>query len=515
MRFEWKNYDEFRAKFDARKLAYEPLKKAVTTAAILVQGEARNLAPSDTGQLRRAIQFEFVDQWPILTGRVGGNLRYACLFGPNARIITKDGYKRVGDLRTGDLVLTQTGDNRRVIAITSFPATAKPNLVDIEIKWRHNKTHKLTVTTDHKILALRDGRNKWIQAGDLLTTDRLYSRKKINHRKGTGRTSICKNCWALISGGGNCWKQRSFCSIPCRTEYWANGYNPHLGRKRSDETKHRLRAIVRERYSRHPELHPNRLLAKRGKRTAHELEVETWLRERRLSFETQRPVGPHFVDFFVGSENTIFEADGAYWHRDQSRDIQRDTEILVELPGVKIVHLHFYDPRFSPELDASPLPNVHYVAVNPSPKSYAEPSIFDAKEIVSLRHWRYEPSGSRVASLYDLSVEGIHSFIANGIVVSNSYMESGTGLMNDGGIPGGSGKRHWPPGHALDAWATRHGFESGAQVARIIGRRGGIPPSGARLRRPFLRTALKNQEERIRAVYDAAQREIQQNWDAK
>lgn len=172
MRFEWKNYDEFRAKFDARKLAYEPLKKAVTTAAILVQGEARNLAPSDTGLLRRSIAFEFVDAWPVLTGRVGTSLRHA------------------------------------------------------------------------------------------------------------------------------------------------------------------------------------------------------------------------------------------------------------------------------------------------------------------------------------------------------PFMESGTGLMNDGGIPGGSGKRHWPPGHALDDWAKRHGFESGAQVARIIGRRGGIPPSGARLRRPYLRTALANQEERIRATLEAAQREIQQKWDA-
>ena len=66
-----------------------------------------------------------------------------------------------------------------------------------------------------------------------------------------------------------------------------------------------------------------------------------------------------------------------------------------------------------------------------------------------------------------------------GIVGSNvmyaPYQEYGTGLLYDG--PGkGSGKRHWPPGAALETWARRHGFASGFLVARAIGRRGGLRP---------------------------------------
>lgn len=63
------------------------------------------------------------------------------------------------------------------------------------------------------------------------------------------------------------------------------------------------------------------------------------------------------------------------------------------------------------------------------------------------------------------------------------YMEYGTGTQSDG--PGGRGGVHWPPPGALDVWAQRHGFPSGAVVAKIIGQRGGLEP------RRYLRGALQ------------------------
>jgi hypothetical protein len=63
------------------------------------------------------------------------------------------------------------------------------------------------------------------------------------------------------------------------------------------------------------------------------------------------------------------------------------------------------------------------------------------------------------------------------------YDEYGTGLFAEG--KGGKGGRHWPPGDALSVWAKRHGFESGHQVARIIGMRGGLKP------RRSMRKAIK------------------------
>ena len=68
-------------------------------------------------------------------------------------------------------------------------------------------------------------------------------------------------------------------------------------------------------------------------------------------------------------------------------------------------------------------------------------------------------------------------------------MEFGTGLLSED--PKSRRQRHWPPAAALDLWAKRHGFASGAIVARIIGRRGGLKP------RRFLRDAFESNRQRI------------------
>ena len=75
-----------------------------------------------------------------------------------------------------------------------------------------------------------------------------------------------------------------------------------------------------------------------------------------------------------------------------------------------------------------------------------------------------------------------------------AYMELGTGLVRQGG----GGKRHWPPGPALDTWAKRHGFESGYVVARIIGLRGGLRP------RKYLQMAFERNRDRIIGFIGAA-----------
>lgn len=83
------------------------------------------------------------------------------------------------------------------------------------------------------------------------------------------------------------------------------------------------------------------------------------------------------------------------------------------------------------------------------------------------------------------------------------YMEYGTGALSDG--PGGGG-RHWPPGDALNTWALRHGFKSGGQVARIIGRRGGLRP------RRYLRKALKESLSDIRRFVGRLGEDVGRRW---
>lgn len=83
-------------------------------------------------------------------------------------------------------------------------------------------------------------------------------------------------------------------------------------------------------------------------------------------------------------------------------------------------------------------------------------------------------------------------------------MEFGTGLLSE--APDSRHARHIPPGDALDVWARRHGFESGWEVAKIIGRRGGLRP------RRYLRNALKESLGDIRGFVERAGREIADAW---
>ena len=74
------------------------------------------------------------------------------------------------------------------------------------------------------------------------------------------------------------------------------------------------------------------------------------------------------------------------------------------------------------------------------------------------------------------------------------WMNYGTGLLSID--PQSSHKRHWPPAAALDTWARRHGFASGAQVARIIGMRGGLKP------RQFVEDGIKRFNGEIGALVE-------------
>lgn len=79
-------------------------------------------------------------------------------------------------------------------------------------------------------------------------------------------------------------------------------------------------------------------------------------------------------------------------------------------------------------------------------------------------------------------------------------MEYGTGLLAEGA--GASGKPHYPPAGALGRWAGRHGFASGAQVSRIIGKRGGLRP------RRYMRDALKAKRAEIGKFAQVMAKEI-------
>jgi len=379
-----------------------------------------------TGRLRSSITWQVFADGEGLYADIGSNVEYACVFNAHTVLPTSTGARTIGQVQSGEKVFTQTGEYHQVIARTSFSALEKPELIELSTPWRANRGHKITLTLDHKVLAFRDGRNQWIEAGNLRSDDLVYSRSKVSPARGTRRVKTCSWCEKQHQGQG-----KRYCSQVCRDAAWAAGANPHLGALRSDATRGKLRDIAIKRGA---GAEMNRLLAQRGYITSCERDVETWLKERGVIYERQVVFGDHVVDFFLPIEREIIEADGAYWHQEQERDIERDRELLVHAPGVEITHLHFFNKRFTPPIDPEPLPGVRYVVCNPGPKSFVDPVQFTKVPVTIMRSFVYgakapKPKGTLSAQLFDISVEGVHSFVAAGLLISNSYVELGTERM--------------------------------------------------------------------------------------
>lgn len=413
---------------NALLVAVEPARKAMVVHAPLEPGkpDLRDtiIAASVRAQDSKAVA---VAVGPTKSGF------YGCVFDAHTYVPTHLGQKHICDVRVGDKVLTQTGEFRSVIGTTRYPAIEKPDLVTIEARYRKGSVHRLTLTTDHHVLVFRDGKHKWVEAGTLVVGDSVSKRRKtswsdgtaaVEHREceGCGRSYVRRHRGRMYQPNGTS-QGRRFCSSQCRSVWLAQR---HVGMKRSEESRERMAQAARDKYIRNPELHPNRILAKKGFETSHEKSVSEWLKVRGIRFRPQHKIGNVIVDFYLPDSDTVIEADGAFWHQDQARDIERDRHILDERPDVRIVHMHFSDARFTPQLDVRPFPNVVYVACNPGPSSFVDPDVFMATEVLSVKHWTYRRIGTRSALLYDLSVDGVHSFVASGLVIHNSFQEFGT-----------------------------------------------------------------------------------------
>jgi len=131
-------------------------------------GDGVSMPPTETGKF---------------TGRVGTNVEYACLKAMTD-VLTNKGWKRISLIKVGDLVLTQTGEYHKVLERIKIKNTERPDMVTIEVNWRKYFIRKLMMTKEHKILIYREGRNKWVQAKDLLNTDQVFCTPKISSNKG-------------------------------------------------------------------------------------------------------------------------------------------------------------------------------------------------------------------------------------------------------------------------------------------------------------------------------------------
>lgn len=418
----------------------EKIARELEKKAIKVVRESKNLAPVDTGRLRSSITYEMIDlPGQLPKALVGTNVEYACVTG-RTRITTRDGYELASSIEKGTEVLTQAGKYKPIKNKYKYKVPLGDELVEIKSKWRKDKDHSITVTPDHEILVYRNGRNKWIEARNLEKGDKVYHKIKKPHNKGsTNKIRNCENCGKKYSpnppkdldikkGQGN-----KFCSQECRNEYWyEKGNNPHIGMERSEKSKEKMSKTRKELIKNNPKHHPNKLAAE-SNTTERENDVAEFLDKLDIEYEREKYIDGYWVDFYCPNEKLIVEADGAYWHQDQQEDIERDKDILNNLDkDWEIEHIHFYSKRHSPNLEEKPIENVKYVSVNPGTKTYLDNETFEKTEIIEINTREVSRDSKRAKKykpVYDFEVEGIHSYYANGFVVSNSFVEFGTENM--------------------------------------------------------------------------------------
>lgn len=371
-------------------------------------------------------------QAQVTVGATYGHfVEFGCIYEANTQITLEDGSaKRISGIETNDRVRAQDGRGHDVIGTSRVSILDKSNLITITYPWgsKGDSQRELTVTEDHKILVFREGRNKWVEAKDLTLEDSVFTHRRVPVNKGQSlrATKICLNClkeFKTYQHAGKAYGQgKKYCSPDCRDEHWAKGNNPHIGRKRFIETRQKQSQVAKERLENNPKSHVNFRVGNGKGQTDCEKILGKWLEEQNIEYLPNHYMGGKWVDFYIPSEGLIMEADGARWHQDQSKDITRDKYLLEKYPELDIIHLHFYDPRFTPNpLISNPLPGVQYVACNPGPDSFVDTRAFDTHKIINIEKWNhFERGGKSNKMLYDFGVENVHSYIANGLVVSNT-----------------------------------------------------------------------------------------------
>ena len=279
--------------------------------------------------------------------------RCRCLIDKQIPILTLDGWKPIGKIKIGDLVLTHKGRFRKVTETIVIPKQ-EVQLVTLECNLSpaagcknkegqtFNAIEKLTVTDDHPILV----KGKWVKAGDIQEGDKIEF-----------LASRCKRCDKIIPF------YKTFCSTSCQSK-WITKNQWSKPEHRENVSLKNKKAILlqyangtRDRYKitenshiatkemvrngTHPFFDPeNRKKARRvlGKSLSKiEKRIQWVLSKNNIPFESQFPIFKgldvrgkdtfYYIDCVIPDLNIAIECDGEYWHQDKKKDDIRQTYI--------------------------------------------------------------------------------------------------------------------------------------------------------------------------------------------
>ena len=354
-----------------------------------------------------------------------------CFNSPAVKIYTSRGWKKIKDIRVGDLVLTHKGRFKRVTQLHIRRCDDNERIYEIEYK-TDNKNNGFVrrITGNHPVLTSRG----WKRVDELTVSDKLFTptficqecgdKIRISCFNDSSLSLICLNCRRKGSAI-NQWKNEDF------REYMSvKTHEQMLERYKNMSYEDRLRISDKARKTlaeKYKDGHPWMVEAiKKANKTngkkktfierkllyfCERLGVKTitnmCLKNRNNRFRNKAKC--YFPDIFIPSLGIILEADGMQWHKDKKYDENRDKDIK-DIWG-------FDTFRFSEDdivNHGDEVFNELQRLFNNHRGNYG----IKVTEIVSIKRVKTVVIG-KDRNLYNFSVEDDESYIADGIVVHN------------------------------------------------------------------------------------------------
>jgi len=369
-----------------------------------------------------------------------------CVLGGNSKVLTKEGLKKIKDIKVGELVLTHKNRYKKVLK--TFQRKTDEEVVQITLSGMLNNNKRvLTVTSNHPIRIMRDNKELWVQAGELKETDLIcyFARKcPVCNIKMPIGNKFCSSKCAIKLGNKKRWadpEQHKKASEKNKKEQRWKNMQAGLQEKRKDEEwvkefkKNAKKAAIKS-YKEHPTHYDNIVKSnkEKGKRDnwgwknaekrnkdikkAHsvlsqnhlgatwiEKKVGWWLRKINVKHESTKFLyldnKRRWVDFFLPEYNLIIECDGEYWHQDKGKDRIKDE--IAKNNGFTTLRLKEKDIRNNFKLV---IEQINLAIHN---------GCFVNIPIKNLKKWKLKKN----QPVYNLEVEEDNSYVVNYIVVHN------------------------------------------------------------------------------------------------
>jgi len=380
-----------------------------------------------------------------------------CFIDEKVPIYTDRGWRPIGNVAVGDLVLTH---KRRFKKVTQLSRARGYAGEVVKIWFRRSTGTSLSVTPEHPLWI----DNRWVEAKDVKCGDKLSVLAVKCHRCGKlapywkkycSRSCLSKDItdrqWSNVEHRRNMSRKASaqlkkeyavgirdgkaiteaahkkcreqgrrgehyFQRADMRARAMAASKTPEIramfsrrmklhNPNRIPEVRARMTASYRKTLLKHPEKHPNFVMAQKGFISSIEKAMKTFLVELGIDFSQQHPIKKYFVDFALPDVKIAIEVDGHYWHRDSERDNARQREI--EREGWLVIRFGEDEMMDDPEGCKNRLQRIL--------KNHAGEYQFVDVKVTKVEKWKLR----KPRRLFNFAVEEDESYIAKGVVVHN------------------------------------------------------------------------------------------------